>query len=230
MDPNNTPIKHAHDEPLSLAVHTMPDLADPQFVDAPPSGRGKLVAIVLACSLPVLLAYLIFFTVRPTGQAAFGELIHPVRAMPEVTLTDTQGQQVALASLKQQWLLVAVGPSACDDHCAKRLFIQRQLREMLNKDKDRVDRVWLVTDDGPVPDKLKPLLQDTHVLRASPDVVQQWLGVDAAQASTQLTVIDPQGNAMLRMPAGQDSAQARSALRVLQKLLGASAVWDQPGR
>lgn len=226
----DTSHSHARAEPLSLAVHTLPDLADPRFVDAPPSGRGKLLAIVLACSLPVFLAYLIFFTIKPTGQPGFGELIHPARAMPALSLSNAQGQPVALDSLKNQWLLVSVGSSACDEDCAKRLFIQRQLREMLNKDKDRVDRLWLVLDDGAVPERLASLLQDTQVLRATPELLGQWLGTQAPQAAQRLFIIDPQGNAMMSLPAEQNSAQARAALRVVQKLLAASAVWDRPGR
>lgn len=225
---SNSP--HLGGEPLSFAVHTLPDLADPRVVDAPPSGRGKLLAIMVACSLPVLVAYLVFFFFKPTGQVGFGQLIHPARPMPAVELSDAQGQSMALSGLQKQWLLVSVGPSACDEACGKHLFIQRQLREMLNKDKDRVDRLWLVQDDGPVPEKLQHLLQGAHVLRATPDLLQQWLGDDGQQAVNRLYLVDPQGHAMLHMPADQDSQQAHAALRVLQKLLAASVAWDAPGR
>ncbi len=217
-------------EPIDMAVHGHPDLNDPRVVDTSPSGRGKLLAIVVACSLPLLLAYVIFSSVHPAGQVGFGALIQPIRPVPETSLRTPQGQEVALASLSKQWLLISVGPSACDDACAKRLFIQRQLREMLNKDKDRVDRLWLTTDDGPIPSQLATLLQDTLVLRATPEVLQQWLGAEAAQAAQQLFVVDPHGNAMLHMPAEQNTSEARAALRVLQRLLSASGTWDAPGR
>ena len=44
-------------------------------------------------------------------------------------------------------------PRSCDAACEKRLFVQRQLREMLGRERDRVDKVWLVTGEGapPVP-------------------------------------------------------------------------------
>lgn len=227
-DPQNSPPPAQ--APLSFAVHALPDLADPHFAHTQPSGRGKLLAIMLACSLPIVLAYLIFFIVKPSGKAGFGELIHPARPMPALELTDAAGHPVALASLKNQWLLVSVGPSACDEHCAQHLYIQRQLREMLSKDKDRVDRVWLTLGDGAPPETLAPLLQDTQVLHATPELLAQWFDATPEQASAQLFVVDPQGNAMLRMPAQQDGQQAHAALRVLQKLLSASAVWDRPGR
>ncbi len=224
-----TESKHlSADAPLSMAVHSLPD---PHLAALPPSGHGKLLAMLLACSLPVLLAIFVFFIVKPTGQANFGELIHPARPMPVVSLVNAQGQSVELSQLKGQWLLVNVGAGACTAECAQHLFIQRQLREMLNKDKDRVDRVWLVTDESDINPQVQPLLAETAVLRISEPVLKAWLGeIPLDQATQQLFVIDPQGHAMLRMPADIQGKQASAAKNMLQKLLMASVVWDKPGR
>jgi hypothetical protein len=46
----------------------------------------------------------------------------------------------------------------------------------------------------------------------------------------QVFVVDPQGHAMLRMPAEMTGKQANAAKNMLQKLLMSSAVWDKPGR
>lgn len=211
-----------------MAVHSLPD---PHLTSLPPSGHGKLLAMFLACSLPVLLAIFVFFVIKPSGQASFGELIHPARPMPAVSLLNDKAQSIELAQLKGQWLLVTVGRAACDNGCAQHLFIQRQLREMLNKDKDRVDRVWLLTDDAPINSEVQPLLADTTLLRVSAPVLQAWLGdMSEAEAAQQLFVIDPQGHAMLRMPADMQGKQASAAKNMLQKLLMASVVWDKPGR
>lgn len=222
------PKSSSSDAPLSMAVHTLPD---PHLAALPPSGHGKLLAMFLACSLPVLLAVFVFFVIKPKGEANFGQLIHPARPMPAVSLLNDKAQPIELAQLKGQWLLVSVGGGACGAECAQHLFIQRQLREMLNKDKDRVDRVWLLTDDSPINPDLAPLLADTTQLRASVAVLQAWLGdMPVSEAQQQLFVIDPQGNAMLHMPADMDGKQAHAAKNLLQKLLMASVVWDKPGR
>lgn len=211
-----------------MAVHSLPD---PHLTSLPPSGHGKLLAMFLACSLPVLLAIFVFFVIKPSGQASFGELIHPARPMPAVSVLNDKAQSIELAQLKGQWLLVTVGRAACDNDCAQHLFIQRQLREMLNKDKDRVDRVWLLTDDAPINPEVQPLLADTTLLRVSAPVLQAWLGdMSEAEAAQQLFVVDPQGHAMLRMPADMQGKQASAAKNMLQKLLMASVVWDKPGR
>ena len=220
--------KTTTDAPLSMAVHSLPD---PHLTALSPSGHGKLLAMLVACSLPVLLAIFVFFVIKPTGQANFGELIHPARPMPALALVNAQGQSIELSQLKGQWLLVNVGSGTCAAECAQHLFIQRQLREMLNKDKDRVDRVWLVTDDAPINPDVQPLLAETTVLRASASVLQAWLGTaSSADATQQLVVVDPQGHAMLRMPADMNGKQASAAKNMLQKLLMSSAVWDKPGR
>ena len=102
---------------------------------------------------------------------------------------------------------------------------------MLNKDKDRVDRVWLVTDDAPINPDVQPLLVETTVLRAPASVLQAWLGTASSDEVTlQLVVVDPQGHAMLRMSADMTGKQASAAKNMLQKLLMSSAVWDKPGR
>ena len=211
-----------------MAVHSLPD---PHLTALPPSGHGKLLAMLLACSLPVLLAIFVFFVIKPTGQANFGELIHPARPMPAVSLVNAQGQSVELSQLKGQWLLVNVGSTNCAAECAQHLFIQRQLREMLNKDKDRVDRVWLVTDESAINPEVQPLLADTTIFRITEPVLKAWLGdMPLDQATQSLFVIDPQGHAMLRMPANMQGKQASAAKNMLQKLLMASVVWDKPGR
>jgi hypothetical protein len=225
-----------HRQPLDMTVYSLPD---PLALSSPASGRGKLLAVVLACSLPFILAYFVFFVIKPSGQASFGELIHPARAVVAASVNqvmlDEQGhvseQPFALENIKGQWLIVSVGSGACDDACMQRLFVQRQLREMIGKDRDRVDRVWLIIDDTPLSPDTVALLKDLTVLRVSPDVVAQWFGnADLSQDAQELFIVDPMGNAMLHMPAPVDGKQAHAALHVLQKLLAASAVWDLPGR
>ncbi len=225
------PTPDGSDQPLTLTVHAMPSHRD---MAAPPSGLGsrwKLLAIVLICSLPVLVSYYAYFVVRPEGRAAYGELITPARPAPEATGTDLEGVSQPLSALKKQWLLVTAAGGNCLESCSRELYLQRQLREMLGKDKSRVDRVWLVTDDAPVPAELRRHLGDTTVLRVSPAVLDAWFGAPSAQALTDhFYVVDPLGNAMMRMAANMDAPAAAKARRDLERLLRASASWDEPGR
>jgi hypothetical protein len=221
MHQHSTPPS-APDEPLTLSVHTLPDVVNPDFVDAPPTGRAKLLAILFACLLPVLL-YLIVIVARPLEHSSFGAVIEPARATPALTLNDLAGQPAPLVSAKPAWRLIGVGPSKCEDRCLKHLFIQRQLREMLLKKQVHIDRLWLLSDESQVPDQLKPLLHDTLVLRATPVQVTEILGVSPEQAISQLFLQNPEGQLVMRIPADQDSAQVRAAMWTLQQQITHSA-------
>jgi hypothetical protein len=218
------------DEPLGLSVHNLPRPGE--VVESATAGsRWKLLAIALVCSLPVLAAYLAYFVVRPQGHASIGELISPVRPVEALEGRSLQGQPVALQTLKGQWLLISVGDGACAAECAKRLYLQRQLRETLGKDKDRVDRVWLVSDDAPVSQTVLAAMNDASVLRVGNEVIQAWLPVEDGHAvEDYLFVVDPMGNTMMRLPSVFDGPQSAKARHDLDRLLKASASWDGPGR
>jgi hypothetical protein len=221
------------DQPLSLTVHSLPTPVQDNASSAGSQAlnRWKLLAIVFICSLPVLVSYFAYFVVRPEGRAAYGELVSPARPMPEATGTDLQGTLVPLATLKKQWLLVSVAGGACPANCARELYLQRQLREMLGKDKSRVDRVWLIPDAAPLPPDLQRQLGDLIVLRVNPETVTNWLGATPQTADpSYFYVVDPLGNTMMRMVANMDSAAAAKARRDLERLLRATASWDEPGR
>jgi hypothetical protein len=142
-----------------------------------------------------------------------------------------QGQAVPLAQLQGQWLLLSTAPGACDAACEQHLYLQRQLRESLGRDKDRVDWVWLIQDGQLPPARLQAALQSAQVLQVDAAALGAWLQPAAGHAlSEHLYVIDPQGHWMLRFPAGLQAADAAKARRDLERLLRASSSWDQPGR
>ena len=194
-------------------------------------GRWKMIGLLLVCAAPVIASYFTYYVVRPDGRRNFGELIEPQRPLPEQASVSLSGEQGSLKALKGQWVLLSVAGGACDDACTRHLYLQRQLREGLGKDKERVDWVWLVSDDAPVPEKLLPGLKDATVLRVSPTELSAWLAPAAGnQLSDHLYVVDPMGNWMMRFPARLDVSGAAQAKRDLERLLRASAFWDRAGR
>ena len=120
---------------------------------------------------------------------------------------------------------------ACDARCERNLYFQRQLRESLGQEKERLDRVWLVSDEAPVREALRPALAASTVLRVAPGALAQWLEPAAGQRlQDHLYLVDPMGNWMMRFPADMDAAAAAKAKRDLDRLLRASAGWDKEGR
>lgn len=221
------------DSPLAMTVHDMPLPGDVVQADARRTrmGRWKMMAMMLICASPVIASYFTYYVLRPEGRSVYGELIEPQKDMPQIAVQNNQGQELALNSLRGQWLLVSVAPGACDERCQQNLYFQRQLREILGKEKDRLDRVWLVTDSSPIAENLLPALNSAYVLRMDKGSVQSWLSpAKGQQLEDHLYVVDPMGNFMMRFPANIDVAGASKAKRDLNRLLKASSSWDQAGR
>ena len=195
------------------------------------AGRWQMLLLALVCAAPVIASYYSYYVARPEARRSFGELIEPQPPLPTASATDLSGRPVELSTLKGQWLLLSVAGGACDAACENNLYLQRQLREGLGKDKDRLDWVWLVSDDARLPEALLPALGQATVLRVPPAVLADWLAPAAGQALTEhLYVVDPMGHWMMRFPAGLDKAGAGRAKRDLERLMRASASWDEAGR
>lgn len=195
------------------------------------TGRWKMLGILLICAAPVIASYFTFYVIRPEGRRVFGELVEPARPVPLVSARTLDGAPKALADLKGQWLLVSVAGGACGADCERHLYLQRQMREAMGKEKERIDWVWLVSDDAPVADALRPALAKATVLRMPPTVLAAWLQAAPGKSlPDHLYVVDPMGNLMMRFPAGLDAAGAAKARRDIDRLLRASAWWDNAGR
>ena len=117
-DPAAAPADALPRDVLQLTVYDLDDGASPgkpaAAADAALAearmrrGRRVMLLILLACSAPVVAAYLAFFVVRWQGKPQHGTLIQPTRALPARTLATLDGQPVQSLSLKGQWLLVVV--------------------------------------------------------------------------------------------------------------------------
>ncbi len=223
-------------EPLVLSVHGMqaPDLNDPTQVAQRRTTRGrlKMLLVLAVCAAPVVASYLTYFVIRPEGRTNYGTLILPTRSLPDLPLRQLGGEAFKAQSLRGQWLLVVVGPSQCDAVCEKRLFMQRQLREMLGRDRDRLDKVWLVTDAGVPSETLLAATQRSAVpvttLQVSREDLAQWLKPEEGrQLEEHLYLVDPLGEWMMRMPANADPSRVQ---RDLVRVMRGSAGWDKAGR
>lgn len=218
-------------EAISFTVHSMPApvLPDDRRTRV---GRLKMLLVLAVCAAPVVASYFTYFVVRPQGRTNYAELIEPARPLPAtLTLRDLEGHPVRADRLLGQWLLVTVGGGACDSDCEQRLLLQRQLRESLGRDRDRLDKVWLVTDDVPLRPELARAVQadpPVTVLRVGGAELARWLEPAAGQSrDAHYYIVDPLGHWMMRAPPQPEPARLR---RDLERLLRASAGWDQPGR
>lgn len=221
-------------EPLQLTVHSMPRLSPAG--DAPRSrsarGRWQLLLVLLACAAPVIASYLTYYVIRPQGRSNYATLIEPAPEMPAaLPLLGLDGKAVEARALRGQWLLAVAAPGACDGDCEKRLYMQRQLREMTGRERDRIDKIWFVTDDAPIRPELRAALAappSTQVLRVPAADLARWLAPAPGESlDTHLYLVDPMGRWMMRAPPQVDPGKFK---RDIDRVLRASASWDTPGR
>jgi hypothetical protein len=223
---------HLLDQPLGLTVHSLPSPEEAgDGARRTVQGRWRLLGLAAICAAPVLASYFTYYVVRPQGHASYGELIEPQRPLPPIAVTTLEGRSTPLPSLRGQWLLISVAAGSCDPACEKHLYLQRQLRETLGKEKDRMDWVWLVPDETPVRPALLPALAQATVLRVRGELLSGWLEpAQGHKLQDHIYLVDPLGNLMMRFPASLDRGSAAQAKRDLDRLLRASAGWDKPGR
>lgn len=185
------------------------------------AGRTKLVVLFLLFLLPVAASYLAYYVFPSQQRTNYGQLIEPQRDLPNVSVVGLDGKPLALSSLRGRWVLLTVDSAACERDCADKLWMMRQVRLTTGKDRDRLERVWLVTDSGPVQPQLLAEHQGAVVARADAGAFAAALPVDA-QAGTQLSdhvwVIDPLGHVMMRFPKQADPNRVKKDITKLLKV------------
>lgn len=188
-----------------------------------------LFAVLAVCAAPIAASYFTYYVVRPDARTNYGELIEPQRPLPaagQLPAADLQGRPFDLQRLRGNWLMVMVEPSPCYDSCRGKLYWMRQLKAAQGRDRDRIDRVWFLVDQGRPAAELLGEYDGTVVLRAPRAALQDWLQPAAGGAvEDHLYLLDPQGNYMMRFPKDADANRIK---RDLARLLRASASWQQP--
>ena len=191
-----------------------------------------MLLVLAVCAAPVLASYFTYFVIRPQARTNYSELITPPRALPQtLPLKTLTGEPLVASSLHGQWLMVVVAGGACDALCEKQLYLQRQLRETLGSEKGRVDKVWMIPDAvAPRPEVMSAISagDPATVLRVDAEQLAQWLSpAPGQQLADHVFIVDPMGQWMMRAPVNPDPAKLK---RDLERLLRASASWDNPGR
>jgi len=181
-----------------------------------------LVAITI---VPIAIAYISYYFAPPASRTNYGTLLQPQRPVPDLALANLDGSRFNLRQLRGSWVLVMADGAQCDQPCADKLLMMRQQRTMTGKDRGRIERVWLVTDQEPLPIMLMREYEGTHFVRAPLQALRDFLVLpDAAgaQLKDHIWLIDPRGNLMLRWP---KDPEINGVKRDIAKLLKVSAGW-----
>ena len=181
-----------------------------------------LFLVIATCAAPVILSYLTYYVIKPERRNNYGELIDPrTYPIPDLASTDLEGKPVSLEQFRGKWILLQVDNARCEAACQQKLYYMRQLRLTQGKDMDRIERVWLVTDDAPLDIGLMKQYDGTHLLRVDPQKLAAWLPVaEDTKASDHLYMIDPLGNLMMRFPKDPDANKIKKDITRLLKASG----------
>lgn len=199
---------------------------------------------VLAVTLaPVIASYTMYYGVKPEGRVNYGDFVEPQVTLNTLPITPVltpkgesafmvlQSQTKAPKPLQQlgdwdgRWLMLHIGPAACHEACRQELWLTRQIRLTTGRERERVERLWILTDEG-TPD---PAIIAEHEglwvvrlgKRADQDVlVENWLSV-ATRSSSNIWLVDPLGNLMMRFP---DNPDPNGIKKDINRLLKASRI------
>ncbi len=189
------------------------------------SNRRKLVMVLVVFSLPVVAATLMYLSGwKPAATVNHGELIQPVRLIEDRTMQALDGKAVKFSELHGKWTMVYFDSASCAEECMKQLYVMRQTHISQGKDQERVQRVFILTDDKAI-DNLAAKLSDyagMQVWKGDKTVLSKLalefgMESEAVTAGRAIYLIDPQGNLMMRYVAGIDPAGIRKDLVRLLK-------------
>lgn len=152
----------------------------------------------------------------PKGESAFMVLQSQTKApKPLQQLGDWDGR----------WLMLHIGPAACDEACRQELWLTRQIRLTTGRERERVERLWILTDEGTPDPAIIAEHEGLWVVRLGSRadqgaLVENWLSV-ATRGSSNIWLVDPLGNLMMRFP---DNPDPNGIKKDMNRLLKASRI------
>jgi len=184
-----------------------------------PSSRDRfqgrlLIGLALLFFAPLGASFYMYYGHgwRPGGRVNAGDLIVPPRPSPALALPLQGAGETAPDFLQHKWSLLYVEHGSCAERCRTTLYETRQVRLALDRDMDRVQRVFIaepaccdfqwLRDQHPdllairLTPAAAPLLALLPGAAASPAAGAGSSGAGGANAQ-RIYVIDPLGNVMM---------------------------------
>jgi hypothetical protein len=189
-----------------------PATADPEVSRA--KGRRTLLLLAVVAVAPVVASYSAYYFFPREQRTNYGELL--AIAAPALTGSYADGRPFTLAQLHGKWVLMLAAQGVCDAACQQSLYATRQARTIQGREMERVQRVWMVTDDARPDPALLAQHPDLQVVRVSGDALAAFPG-----GAGRIYLIDPFGNLVLAFPGDPD---IKRVAKDIERLLRASRI------
>jgi hypothetical protein len=187
------------------------------------NGRWTLLAIFLVCVAPVIATYYTYLVIRPDGRTNYGELMEPFHDVASLAGVELDGTPTGLAALHGRWIMITGSDGVCDTACERRLYLMRQVRLTTGKNRDRVERAWIVPSDATPDPGLLAQHEGLVVIRAAPGAMRAagFAAAAGVRPEDHIWIVDPHGKLVLRYPVAADPSRMK---KDLLKLLSASSI------
>jgi cytochrome oxidase Cu insertion factor (SCO1/SenC/PrrC family) len=189
--------------------------------------RRFLIGVALVFFAPLALAFYLYYgkgTWHPGGHVNKGELVQPARPLPALTLPLMGSGQTEPKFLTRKWTFLFVQHGTCDESCLRRLYDTRQVRLALDREMDRVQRVFVAGPECCDLQALRESHPDLIVVQdceAASPLLTLLPAEPAMQNSNRVYLIDPLGNLMMFYP---PDAPAKGMLEDMKRLLRLSQI------
>ena len=185
--------------------------------------RIYLIFLALFFFVPLGASFYLYYSHgwHPTGHVNKGVLVDPPKPLPAVALPLMDSGSTDPKLLTRKWSFVMVSHGKCEAECLQRLYDTRQVRIALDRDMERVQRVFIAGEDCC---DLKAL-QESH-----PDLIRvKYSGAgallsllpEATNDQHRVYLVDPLGNVMMFYPPG---TPAKGLLSDMKRLLSLSQI------
>jgi len=188
-----------------------------------PKKTTKILLLLGAVSLaPFLASFLLYYSWKPQTFSNYGELLE-VAPLADVAVADRDGKDFRFDELRGKWVFLMVDAGVCDEYCQSKLYLMRQIRLTQGKNRDRIERLWLIPDGvRPVP-AVELRYPGMRQLMVDADAVLRLLPASRS-ARDHIYLVDPFGNLMMRFPRDADPQQMKEDVTRLVKV---SSGWLQ---
>jgi hypothetical protein len=195
--------------------------------------RRLLIGLALMFFAPLGVSFYLYYgrgAWHPGGHVNAGELIQPPRPLPSLALPLQNSGETVADFLRRKWTLLYVEQGPCSQGCQKRLYDTRQVRLALDRDMDRVQRVFIADGDCCDFQFLHEQHPDLIAVRMSPAAAPLLALLPRRGAGSgsggdvnaqRIYLIDPLGNLMMSYA---PDAKPKGMLEDMKRLLRLSQI------